>query len=126
EKAREPETRALAAGERAHVAVGELGESQAAEDATDRGVEVVATGVLESMLRVCVPLHHLGIPGRELGLERAKLGLDLAQMRGGAARVLRDRALGRAEQLLLEEADARPARAGHVARVRRLQAGRDP
>ena len=61
EEPREAQARPLATGKGPHLASAKRVESEPSEDATERRLEVIASGVLEVMLRIGVSLEQRGI-----------------------------------------------------------------
>src|SRR5258708_20902123 len=126
ERAGETGPGALAARQRADLAIAKRVQAEAGKDPAEGLLEGISAGVLEVMLRVGVSLEERGIAGRELVLHGPELLLELAEVFGRAAGVLLDRAVHVDEELLLQEAD--PGAAGERDRttVRRVEARDDP
>ncbi len=81
--------------------------------------------MLELVLRLRISVEDLGTAAPELRLQVAHGIGELADVGGRAARVLLDGARRVEQGLLLQEADARPARERNVPEVRLVAAGRD-
>jgi len=126
EQARQAEPRSLATRERCDLAIDETAQAETAEDAPERGLEVVTAGVFEMVLRVGVALECFRIPGRDLSLQVTELALQLAQMRGRAPRVLDHRSRRFLEEFLAQETDARTARVGDRAAIGCVETRSDP
>ena len=122
----EAETRALAPGERADLAVAQGVEAEAREHPSERRLEVISAGVVVVVLRIRVALEQLRIAGRELVLHRAELLLERCEVRRRTPGMLLDRAVDVDEQLLLQESDARAAGERDRSAVRRVETGNDP
>src|SRR5205823_5795413 len=113
------------ARERRDLAVPQALETETAEHATHRRLEVVPARVLELVLRLGIALEELLVTASQARLELAHLALEISQMRGRSKGMLFHRPDRIREDLLLHETDARTAREGHVACVGRFEAGSD-
>src|SRR5258708_26414747 len=121
QQAGETEPGALAARQRADLAVAHRVQAEAGKDTAEHLLEGIPAGVLEVMLRVGVSLEERGIAGRELVLHRPELLLELAEVFGPAAGAYLDRAVHVDDELLLQEAHPGPAGERDPAAVRRVE-----